>query len=109
LNNRSFTLANRCFSFTPAPAEAEGENDGANCNQELFHEAPDHARAALSQRRVKVLATRALCEIYKMDTVAAPKLRSMSTVERDHWRVYYQTLTAILMKISKWGCYGPFT
>jgi hypothetical protein len=44
LNNRSFTLANRCFSFTPAPAETEGENDGANCNQELFHEVTPNSK-----------------------------------------------------------------
>jgi hypothetical protein len=78
-------------------------------NQRMPLLPPDHARAALSQRRVKVLATRALCEIYKMDTVAAPKLRSMSTVERDHWRVDYQQLTEKLMRISRWGVYGPFT
>jgi hypothetical protein len=44
LNNRSFTLANRRFAFTPAPGEPEGENDGANCNQELFHEVTPNSK-----------------------------------------------------------------
>jgi hypothetical protein len=38
LNNRGLTFANRCFAFTPAAGQAEGENYGANCNQELLHE-----------------------------------------------------------------------
>jgi hypothetical protein len=44
LHNRSFTLADRCFAFTPAPGEAEGENYGANCNQELFHEVTPNSK-----------------------------------------------------------------
>jgi hypothetical protein len=38
LNNRSLALADRCFAFTPASGEADGENYRANCNHELFHE-----------------------------------------------------------------------
>jgi hypothetical protein len=57
----------------------------------------------LVQRRVKWQAMKALASVYKMDTVAAPKLKTMSAGDRDSWSAGYRLLTSTLLRISKRG------
>ena len=58
---------------------------------------------SLVQRRVKNFALRALSEIYKMDSAAGPKLRSMSSGERDHWQANRQVIVSALQRIGERG------
>jgi len=53
------------------------------------------------KRRVRWLAMKAIVSVREMNSVAAPKLRSMLPSDRDRWDVEYQLVESILLKISK--------
>jgi hypothetical protein len=55
------------------------------------------------QRRVRWLAMKAIVSIREMGSVAAPKLRSMYSSDRDRWLSDCKTVESILLKISKRG------
>ena len=55
------------------------------------------------QRRVRWLATKAIVSIREMSSVAAPKLRSMYSSDRDRWQAEYKRVESILQKISRRG------
>ena len=55
------------------------------------------------QRRVKWQAMKAIVSIREMRTVAAPKLRSMYSSDRDRWQAECKQAETILLKISKLG------
>jgi hypothetical protein len=74
-------------------------------------EATDRARKLLRrldeddrlQRRVRWLAMKAIVSIREMNSVAAPKLRSMYATDRDRWQSQSKLAESILLKISKLG------
>jgi hypothetical protein len=53
----------------------------------------------LAQRRVKLFAAKALSAIFKMDDAAAPKLKTLSTSDRDRWSADYELLRSTLARI----------
>lgn len=55
------------------------------------------------QRRVRWLAMKAIVSIREMSIVAAPKLRSMYSSDRDRWQAECKLVESILLKISKRG------
>jgi hypothetical protein len=55
------------------------------------------------QRRVRLLALKAIVSIREMNRVAAPKLRSMLATNRDRWLAECKLVESILIKISKLG------
>ena len=57
----------------------------------------------LQQRRIRWLATKALIAIRELNSVAAPKLKSMDWISRDGWQKNYSLIESILEKIKKRG------
>jgi hypothetical protein len=57
----------------------------------------------LAQRRVKLLAAKALSAIFEMDDAAAPKLKKLSTSDRDRWQADRELIVSTLLKMSKRG------
>ena len=57
----------------------------------------------LQQRRIRWLATKALIAIRELNSVAAPKLKSMDWVSREDWQKNYSLIESILEKIKKRG------
>jgi hypothetical protein len=55
------------------------------------------------QRRVRWLAMKMIVSIREMSNVAAPKLRSMYSGDRDRWQADYKLVESILQKISRRG------
>lgn len=55
------------------------------------------------QRRVRIWAVRATLALYEMNSIAGPKLESMSPGDRGRWQTDYKRMSSILLKISKRG------
>jgi hypothetical protein len=55
------------------------------------------------QRRVRLFATKAIVSLHKMNSVAAPKLRSMYPSDRYRWEAQCKLVESILLKISRHG------
>jgi hypothetical protein len=55
------------------------------------------------QRRVRWFATKAIVSLHEMNSVAAPKLRSMYSSDRDRWLAECKRVESILQKISRHG------
>lgn len=76
-------------------------------NAEITHRARQVLRrldeADRLQRRVKWQAQKALIAIHEMDSVAAPKLRSMPQSDRKRWEAEFQVVEQILKRISQGG------
>jgi hypothetical protein len=59
--------------------------------------------ADLLQRRVRWLSVKAVVALREMRSVAAPKLKSMMSSERERWLAECKLVETILLKISKLG------
>ena len=57
----------------------------------------------LQQRRIRWLATKALIAIRELNSVAAPRIKSMDWVGRRDWLKNYSLIESILEKIKKRG------
>ena len=55
------------------------------------------------QRRVRWFATKAIVSLHEMNSVAAPKLKSIHSSDRDRWKTEYKLVESILQKISRHG------
>jgi hypothetical protein len=55
------------------------------------------------QRRVKLFATKSLISLREMNSIAAPKMRSMLPGERDRWQAEFKQIESVLSKIRKRG------
>ena len=55
------------------------------------------------QRRVRLLAMKAIISIREMSSVAAPKLKSICSSSRDRWQAECKRVKSILVKISERG------
>lgn len=55
------------------------------------------------QRRVRWFATKAIVSIREMNSVAAPRLKSMLASDRAAWQAQHKMIVSILEKISRLG------
>jgi hypothetical protein len=72
----------------------------SDCARKLLHTLDEDDRL---QRRVRWLAMKAVVSVREMSTVAAPKLRSMYSSDRDRWQAECKLVETILLKIRKQG------
>jgi len=107
---KSVTASRRCAALSchaglmvkqPAPISLRIRAAEANYRARKVLRTLDEADCL--QRRVRWLATKAIVSIREMNSVAAPKLRSMYSSDRNRWQADCKLLESILLKISKLG------
>ena len=71
-----------------------------NRARKLLHRLNEEDRL---QRRVRLLAMKALASIREMHSVASPKLKSMYPADSDRWQKNVRSIEASLLKMTERG------